>query len=87
MFQSLTHYYIKCFIENNLENHILSNKVTVTALCREGVFKTVVGKGKRNHLLPILHALKHDICIKNALMSLNIVLEGYQCFLSFSYYQ
>ena len=46
--------------------HILSNKVTVTALCKEGVRETflfqslmrpVVGKGKRNHSPPVLHAL------------------------------
>ena len=46
-------------------NHILSNNVTVRALCNEGVretylfpplMKPVVGKGKRNHPLPVLHA-------------------------------
>ena len=59
----LKHLYIA---ENIPLNHILSNKVTVTALCKEGVRETflfqslmgpVVGKGNRTIPPPVLHSL------------------------------
>ena len=60
-----------------LENHIMRNKLTVTALSKEGVrdnflfsslIKPVVGKGKRNHSPPsyMLCLEKHEIGLKKS---------------------
>ena len=65
-------------------NHILSNKVTVTALCKEGVRETylfpsltkpIIGKGKINN-----RCLSYMLCLEKH----KIGIQNLQVFFSFS---